>query len=108
MKILMGVELSDNQFDSLMCEQAKGKELKLIDNTIVAVEHIPADYEKLQIELQTLLDWFNEYDNQIMQFHRALRLGTAFDKDINVLDSQAIINQNRIKEIRNILNIKKP
>ncbi len=105
---LLDKELSIEEFDTLMCEQAKGKELRIVDNKIIAVEHIPTDNEKLQIELQTLLDWFNEYDNQIMQFHRALRLGIPFDKDINVLDNQAIINQNRIKEIRNILNIKKP
>lgn len=38
MKIL-GIEVTEKEFDFLFCEQAKGKELKVADGKIVAVEH---------------------------------------------------------------------
>lgn len=64
--------------------------------------------EKLEKELAQLYFWFEEYDSQIHQFHRCLRLGIEFDKDVKELDKQAVINQERIKIIKNILKIKKP
>ena len=38
MKIL-GIEVTEKEFDFLFCEQAKGKELKVVDGKVVAVEH---------------------------------------------------------------------
>lgn len=38
MKIL-GIEVSEKEFDFLFCEQAKGKELKVVDGKVVAVDH---------------------------------------------------------------------
>ena len=50
-------------------------------------------------ERQELLDWFEEYDKQVMQYNRCQRLGVEFDKDISELDAQADINQQRLREI---------
>ena len=36
---LLGIEMSEKEFDYLMCEQNKGKELKVVDGRVVAVEH---------------------------------------------------------------------
>ena len=57
----------------------------------------------LKEEQEQLIDWFEEYDNQVKQYQRCIRLGIEYDKDIVELDNQAKINQERIKEIRNIL-----
>lgn len=54
-------------------------------------------------ELYDLVKWFDEYDLQVKQYNRCQRLGNEFDKDINELDRQATINQNRIKELRELL-----
>lgn len=100
---LLGIELTTGEFDYLMCEQAKGKELKVVNGKVVAIDHIPTSQELLEQELGELENWFNEYDNQVKQYSRCQRLGIEFDKDITELDNQAKINAERITEIRNIL-----
>ena len=59
--------------------------------------------ELLNIELRNLMEWFEEYDNQVKQYERCVRLNIEFDKDINELDRQATENQYRIREIRSQL-----
>ena len=101
MKELFGIEVTDEYFDYLFCEQSKGKELKVVDGQIVAVEHQLSEYDKLTNELTTLTSWFNDYyDNQIKQYERCQRLGLVFDGDIKTLDNEAQNNQIRIREIR--------
>lgn len=97
---LLGIEMPFEEFDKLMCEQSKGKELKVVDGKVVAVEHEPTQEELLEIELRSLLAWFEEYDNQVKQYNRCQRLGIEYDKDIKQLDNQARVNANRITEIR--------
>lgn len=50
-------------------------------------------------ERQELLQWFEWYDKQVMQYERCQRLGVEFDKDIHELDEQATVNQQRLREI---------
>ena len=100
---LFGIELTEKEFDFLMCEQNKGKELKVVDGKVVAVEYKPSQQELLNNELFVLDKWFDEYDNQVKQYERCKRLGITFDKDINLLDNEAREKQQRIAEIRNIL-----
>ena len=97
---LLGIEMPLEEFDKLICEQSKGKELKVVDGKVVATDHIPTEKELLDKELYSLLKWFEEYDKQVMQYQRCKRLGIEFDKDINELDTQAKANAERITEIR--------
>lgn len=46
MKNLLNIEMSDIEFDKLMCEQSNGKELKVIDGKVVAVERTVTEEEK--------------------------------------------------------------
>ena len=39
MKTLYGIEIEDDYFDYLFKEQENGKEIKVIDGKVVAVEH---------------------------------------------------------------------
>lgn len=57
------------------------------------------NYLKFTQEQQELLDWFEEYDKQVKQYQRCQRLGVEFDKDIAELDEQAVIKQERLREI---------
>lgn len=100
---LFGIEMPLEEFDHLICEQNKGKELKVIDGKVIAVDHEVTQEELLRKELAELETWFEEYDNQVKQYSRCVRLGLEFDKDINELDNQAKINAERITEIRNLL-----
>ena len=45
---LMGIEMTFEEFDFLICEQNKGKDLKVIDGKVVAVEHEVSEEELLQ------------------------------------------------------------
>ena len=58
MKKLLGIEVTDEEFDRLFCEQANGKELKVVDGKVVAVEHEATEQElaeKRICELKKLL-----------------------------------------------------
>lgn len=103
MKTILGHEVTDEYFDYLFCEQAKCKEIKVVDGKVVAVERQITQQELLENELSNLYYWFNEYDNQVKQYERCKRLGITFDKDINLLDNEAREKQQRIAEIRNLL-----
>jgi hypothetical protein len=48
---LLGIEMSFEEFDHLMCEQSQGKDLKIVDGKVIAVEPQPQpiDYEQLVI-----------------------------------------------------------
>lgn len=66
-------------------------------------------YQKTQEELYrdeliSLEKWFIEYDKQVMQYNRCIRMGLSYDKDISELDNQAVLNANRITELRRLLN----
>lgn len=106
MKRLLGIEITDKEFDYFMCEQAKGKELKIVDNKIVAEYHQQTEKEKLEQERREILRWFEEYDNQVKQYNRCKRLGVEFDRDIGELDNQATEKQLRLREIKNELEPK--
>ena len=93
---LLGIEMPIEEFDRLMCEQSNGKELKVIDGKVVAVEHEITQEEVLNNELNELYVWFEEYDNQVKQYERCVRLGVAFDKDMVALDNEATKKQQRI------------
>lgn len=51
---LLGIEMSLEEFDTLMCQQAKGKELKVVDGKVVAVERVepPKTQEEIIEELR--------------------------------------------------------
>lgn len=92
------------EFDSLMVAQNKGKELKVVDGKVVAVEREVTQEELLLNELNFLYSWFEEYDNQVKQYERSQRLGVEFDKDIAKLDKEAQANAKRITEIRLLIS----
>ncbi len=50
-------------------------------------------------EWEALLSWFRWYDNQCMQYQRAQRQQTPFDRDIAALDEQAAVSQARIRAL---------
>ena len=42
---LLGIQLTFEEFDYLLCEQASGKELKVVDDKVIAVERILTEEE---------------------------------------------------------------
>ena len=99
MKSLFGIEVEDNYFDYLFAEHEKGKALKVIDGNVVAVEHEVTDEERKQQRIYEIKTWFEEYDNQVKQYQRCVRLGVEFDKDIVELDNQAKTYQEELRTL---------
>jgi len=54
-------------------------------------------------ELNEINRWFAWYDEQCIQYQRAMRLGLEFNRDINELDAEAVSKATRIKELRAFL-----
>lgn len=102
MKKLLGIEMTDEYFDYLFCEQSKGKELKVVDGKVIAVEHEVTEEERQQQRIYEIKTWFEEYDNQVKQYERCVRLGIEFDKDIVELDNQAKEYQEELRSLRRL------
>jgi malonyl CoA-acyl carrier protein transacylase len=52
---ILGVEVSYEEMDRLSCEQANGKELKVIDSKVVAVDHEVSKEEHIRNQINNLL-----------------------------------------------------
>lgn len=57
---LLGIKMTFEEFDRFICEQNKGKQLKVVDGKVVAEEYVPtqeeinnAEIAKLKAELAT-------------------------------------------------------
>lgn len=51
---LLGIKMSIEEFDHLMCEQANGKELVVKNGKVVAIEHIQTKEERVATLKQLL------------------------------------------------------
>ena len=60
---LLGIEITDEEFDFLMCEQNKGKEIKVVDGKVVAVERIVTEKDKLYNYENKVVDLIREKYN---------------------------------------------
>lgn len=54
-------------------------------------------------ELDQLLQWFNWYDQQYIQWQRSQRLNLSFNQNMEKLDAQATLNAQKIIEYREFL-----
>ena len=59
-------------------------------------ESFEANINKQQ-RIYEIRTWFDEYDNQVKQYERCVRLGIEFDKDIVELDNQAKAYQEELR-----------
>lgn len=66
-------EVTNEEFDYLFCEQSKGKELKVVDGKVVAVERIITEEEKAKIRIEEIKQWFNIEYTKLEQKYRRLR-----------------------------------
>lgn len=67
---LLGVEMSYSEFDELLCEQSKGKELRVVDGKVVAEYHVQTQDEYLQQlrENRTpLLEAFDKWEKAVLR-----------------------------------------
>lgn len=77
-------EITEQEFDFLMCEQAKGKELKVVNGKVVAVERVITEKEKAQSRINELNHWFyTEYTKKEQKYRRLRTLNKLCDDGSN-------------------------
>lgn len=65
---LLGIELNEKEFDFLMCEQSKGKQLKVIDGKVIAVNPVISEEEIRLNRINELKHLLKESDYQAIKF----------------------------------------
>ena len=65
---LLGIEMTFEEFDRLLCEQSSGKELKVIDGKVVAVEHEITEEEQKQTRIYELKGYLYETDYKAIKY----------------------------------------
>lgn len=64
---ILGVEVSYEEMDRLSCEQANGKQLKVIDGKIVAVEPQPTEEELINKRVYEIQERLNQLTQDFIQ-----------------------------------------
>ena len=72
MKNLLGIELTDEQFDYLMCQQSLGKELKVSNGQVIAVERQISQEELTQQEIKIKIVRLTELTKDLAQVEAGL------------------------------------
>ena len=65
---ILGIELTNEQFDFFVCEQNKGKELKVVDRKVVANERVITEEEKIKTRIEELKSLLTKTDYQAIKF----------------------------------------
>lgn len=100
-KRLLNVEMSNEAFDFLMCEQSKGKELKVIDGNVVAIEHIFTEEELKQQALYEKTTRLTELTKDFVQIQAGLIIENIEER---YAEFRTLLNEVRVlqgKEPRN-------
>ena len=64
----LGIEMPFEEFDRLMCEQSKGKELKVINGKVVAVEYQPTQQDIAENRVRELKQLLADTDYKAIKY----------------------------------------
>ena len=92
---LLGIEVTEKEFDFLFSEQAKGKELKVIDGEVVAVEH---EVTQEELNEQRKFEIKQRLDQLSQDFVQAMAGAYFEDFAQRQLEFQALHNELRVLE----------
>lgn len=67
-RVLLGIQMTEEEFDNLICKQAKGKQLKVIDGQVVAIDCVPTEEEKTQNRIAELKQLLASQDYQTIKY----------------------------------------
>lgn len=68
MKTLFDIELTDEEFNLLICEQNKGKELRVVNGKVVAVEPVVTEQQNIQSRIAELKQLLSSTDYQAIKY----------------------------------------
>lgn len=92
---LLGIEVTDQEFDFLMCEQAKGKELKVVDGKVIAVERVKTQAEINMARIIELKNKLKETDYQAIKHFE----GCLSDSEYEPIKTQRQAWRDEINEL---------
>ena len=69
---LLGIEMSMEEFDYLISEQNKGKELKVVEGKVVAVDYKPTEEELKQQRIAELKQLLADTDYKAIKYGEGL------------------------------------
>ena len=98
-----GIEVDDSLEDSLDASLMGCQ--KYVDGKVVTdcnLKEAKEERSNASNEISEINNWFVQYDRQVSQYQRAVRLGDVFDKDIAELDAEAVKKQMRMRELQRI------
>ena len=108
---LLNTNVSLDEFNYLMQQQAKGKRLKVINNKVVAVDYEFSQDETQKNELNNLKQWFNNiYQYQEQKYRRLHTLQQLCDNGASPYDmlielyKEAEVKRKRIQELEVLIN----
>ena len=96
---LFGIKLTDTEADYLFCEQAKGKELKVVDGKVVAVDRIITEQEKAQSKIAELKRKLQETDYQAIKHFE----GYLTDYEYEPIKAQRQAWRDEINELEKLI-----
>lgn len=102
MKKIFDIEIPSEQFDFLMCEQTKGKELKVVDGKVVAIERFVTEKEKAIIRISALKNLLKEQDFQTIKYIQ----GKLSQEKFNVIVAQCEEWRKEINDLEEKYDIK--
>lgn len=96
---LFDIELTNEEFDFLMCEQSNGKELKVINGKVVAVDRIISQVEINKNKILELKNKLKETDYQAIKHFE----GCLTDYEYEPIKAQRQAWRNEINELEKLI-----
>lgn len=104
------IEITDEQYEGLNSGTLQWSEGELIPyekpQELIDAELAGEKRRQALVEIREIETWFSEYDNQVKQYERCVRLSLPYDNklgSIEELDNQAVIKAQRLSELRNLV-----
>lgn len=99
MKEILGTYVTDEEFDFLICEQNKDKELKVVDGKVVAVKRVITKQEKAQRQIAELKKKLFNTDYQVLKWKE----GELTDYEFEPMRLQRKAWREEIRELEKLI-----
>ena len=96
---LLGIEMTFEEFDRLLVAQSNGKELKVVDGKVVAVDRIITEQEKAQTRIGELKAKLQETDYQAIKYFE----GYLTDYEYEPIKAQRQAWRDEINELEKLI-----
>ena len=96
---LLGIEMPLEEFDRLLVAQSNGKELKVVDGKVVAVDRIITEQEKAQSKIAELKRKLQETDYQAIKHFE----GYLTDYEYEPIKAQRQAWRDEINELEKLI-----